>query len=128
MKVQQQQTHKFLKFIQQLCPQFSEHRTLDVATGKDIGIKFQQHYYKYCPESISTDTLHFWTLIQEILDFNPKQKEVIPVEPDRRETETPEPLEKLLLAFTGLSDCNKSLMSLRTVMMSFTSLVNDQQC
>lgn len=35
-QVQQRQVQKILEFIEQLCPWFSEYRTLDAATRKEI--------------------------------------------------------------------------------------------
>lgn len=107
-RVQQHQIQKLFKFTEQLCPQFSEHRTLDAATWKKVGIKIQQHYYNYESESVSADMLHFWMLIQKRLDLNPKQQEILPSEPVRREMRPPTPLEELLDEFIKLSVYNQS--------------------
>ena len=37
-RVQQHQIQEFLEFIEEICPQFSEHRTLDVVAWKEVGI------------------------------------------------------------------------------------------
>lgn len=84
---QQQHAQKCLDFIEQLCPWFPKHGTLNMGTWKEIGVKFQQHFYKYGPERVSMDTLHFWALIQESLGLCPEQQEVLPPEPVRSETE-----------------------------------------
>lgn len=80
-RVQQPQIQEFLEFIEEICPGFSQLRTLDVAVWKEVGMRIQQHYCNYGPESIPEDTAYFWMLIQERLDLNPDQQETVPSTP-----------------------------------------------
>lgn len=80
-------------------PLFSEHRTLDVAAWKKLGMRIQ-HYYNYGLESVPEDMPYFWMLTQERLNLNPDQQEVLPSAPP----------EELLDALPEPSSCNQRLM------------------
>lgn len=80
-RVQQHQIQEFLEFIDEICPRFSQRRTVDTAGWREVGMKIQQHYCSYGPESIPEDTLYLWMLIQERLDSDPDQQEAVPSDP-----------------------------------------------
>ena len=80
-RVQQYQIQEFLEFIDEICPRFSQRRTVDSAVWREVGMRIQQHYCSYGPESIPEDTPYFWMLIQERLDSDPDQQETVPSAP-----------------------------------------------
>ncbi|XP_057644071.1 endogenous retrovirus group K member 5 Gag polyprotein-like [Chionomys nivalis] len=72
------QIQEFLEFIDEICPRFSQCRTVDIAVWREVRMRTQQHYCNYGPESIPEDTPYFWMLIQERLDSDPDQQEAVP--------------------------------------------------
>lgn len=40
-RVQQHQIQEFLEFIDEICPWFSQHRTVDIAVWREVGMRIQ---------------------------------------------------------------------------------------
>ncbi|KAM7327005.1 hypothetical protein ACRRTK_013372 [Alexandromys fortis] len=85
-KVKQQQVQEFLEFVEQVCPWFSKHRTLDADTWRRIGAKIQQHSNKHGPGKVSVGAPSLWALIQDSLNLHPEGQKVFPPETVKSET------------------------------------------
>lgn len=69
---------------------------MEAGTWNKSGVKIQQHYHKYGPESISTDTLQFWGLHRRVWVYTPNGRKYFPSGSVRNETEPSTPLKELL--------------------------------
>ena len=69
-QVQQRWIQEFLEFIEQLCHQFFNCRTLDAPTWKDIGIKILTVLLQLWTRKQLRKFTSFFDLIQEKLDLS----------------------------------------------------------
>ncbi|XP_069448820.2 endogenous retrovirus group K member 8 Gag polyprotein-like [Ovis canadensis] len=60
----------FLSFIEEVCPWFPREGTVNLETWKKVGEQIRTHYTLHGPEKIPVETLSFWTLIRDCLDFD----------------------------------------------------------
>ena len=60
----------FLSFIEEVCPWFPREGTVNLETWKKVGEQIRTHYTLHVPEKIPVETLSFWTLIRDCLDFD----------------------------------------------------------
>ena len=60
----------FLSFIEEVCPWFPREGTVNLETWKKVGEQIRAHYTLHGPEKVPVETLSFWTLIRDCLDFD----------------------------------------------------------
>nr|ARA67907.1 gag protein [Jaagsiekte sheep retrovirus]ARA67910.1 gag protein [Jaagsiekte sheep retrovirus] len=60
----------FLSFIEEVCPWFPREGTVNLETWKKVGEQIRTHYTLHGPEKVPVETLSFWTLIRDCLDFD----------------------------------------------------------
>nr|ANG58669.1 gag protein [Enzootic nasal tumour virus of goats] len=60
----------FLSFIEEVCPWFPREGTVNLETWKKVGEQIRTHYTLHGPEKVPVETLSFWTLIHDCLDFD----------------------------------------------------------
>jgi hypothetical protein len=61
------QIHRFVDFMQQVCPWFPEEGPINTEIRKKVGERIREHYRAHGPEKTPVDARSLWSLVRDCL-------------------------------------------------------------